>query len=66
MLNYKIIVLETDVMFPHEVDDTEELSFWFGEFYDEFLLQTNKSIAINSKGINKHVSLINNDMTNKK
>lgn len=48
MVNYRIVMLEKDIMFPHEVDDTEELSFWFGEFYDEFITQTSKTNSKNT------------------
>lgn len=43
MINYKIIFIKPTTFYPHIIDDLEELSFWYGDFYDSFIIQTNKS-----------------------
>jgi len=43
MINYKIIFINEHLMYPHTIDTLEELSFWYGSFYDEFIVQTQKN-----------------------
>jgi hypothetical protein len=53
IFNHKIIILETDLVYPHQIDDTEELSFWYGEFYDIFVTETNKTTKNNTTRLKK-------------
>lgn len=55
MLNNRIIII-TPMVYPHCIESEEELSFWYGEFYDEYVVQTNRQIPDNIKQFKKFLN----------
>jgi len=41
ILGNKILILPGNMVYPHEIENEEELAFWYGEFYDFYNIQKN-------------------------
>lgn len=54
LLTRRIVIISPTVIYPHIIEDEEELSFWYGEFYDELRVQTNREEKDNIKQIKKY------------
>lgn len=55
----RLIIISSDIMIPSEIENHDEMCFWYGSFYDEFIKQIQhpsaKTIQLRKKYIKSHL-----------